>query len=228
MLGALSGCRSGRQEDQSECHFGWADEDACCVRDRRFPLHSEVERIQYAIAAKSDARRSWKSRRVFPFRHVERGDGRNPSRRCRLPHCGNQEPRRAGYHTRQGQLAAMAPLIVYYVRHGETDWNVAGRLQGRRDVSLNARGRAQATRCGDILHGLFTRQDRDPAGLDYVSSPLKRARETMELLRESLGLLPDGYRLDKRLTEISFGEWEGFTIAQLRMCDPQRVAVREH
>src|SRR5262249_4126175 len=117
---------------------------------------------------------------------------------------------------------------VYYIRHGETDWNVAGRLQGRRDVSLNARGRAQAIHCGDVLRDLFTRQDRDPAGLDYVSSPRKRARETMELLRESLGLLSDGYRLDKRPTEISFGEWEGFTIAQLRMCDPQRVAVREH
>ena len=38
----------------------------------------------------------------------------------------------------------MAPPIVYYVRHGETDWNVAGRLQGRRNIPLNARGRAQA------------------------------------------------------------------------------------
>jgi broad specificity phosphatase PhoE len=41
--------------------------------------------------------------------------------------------------------------LLYYVRHGETDWNLGGRLQGRRDTSLNARGQAQAVRCGEIL-----------------------------------------------------------------------------
>ena len=77
---------------------------------------------------------------------------------------------------------------IYYIRHGETDWNVAGRLQGRRDVPLNARGRAQAAHCGEILRDLFARDGRDPAGLDYVSSPLGRACETMELARAALGL----------------------------------------
>ena len=50
----------------------------------------------------------------------------------------------------------MAPLTVYYVRHGETDWNVAGRLQGRRNVSLNAQGRAawcSAAQCSHVLCG---------------------------------------------------------------------------
>ena len=55
VLGALSGRRPWRQENQGECHIGWPDEDACRVWDRRFPLHSEVERIQYAIAAESHA-----------------------------------------------------------------------------------------------------------------------------------------------------------------------------
>jgi len=40
-----------------------------------------------------------------------------------------------------GQSAKSRP-IVFYIRHGETDWNVTGRLQGRHDVPLNARGRA--------------------------------------------------------------------------------------
>jgi broad specificity phosphatase PhoE len=118
--------------------------------------------------------------------------------------------------------------VLYYIRHGETDWNVEGRLQGRHDVPLNARGRAQAAHCGDILRDLFARDNRDPASLDYVSSPLKRARETMELARPALGLAAQGYRIEPRLTEISFGQWEGFTIAQLRMRDPARVAAREH
>jgi broad specificity phosphatase PhoE len=121
----------------------------------------------------------------------------------------------------------MAPPVVYYIRHGETDWNVEGRLQGHQDIPLNARGRAQAERCGVILRDLFARDGRDAAALDYVSSPLRRARQTMELARGSLGLAPDGYLVEPRLIEISFGQWEGFTIAQLRERDPQRLARRE-
>jgi probable phosphoglycerate mutase len=121
----------------------------------------------------------------------------------------------------------MPQPLIYYLRHGETDWNVEGRLQGGRDIALNARGRAQGSRCGEILRGLFARAGRDPASYDYVSSPLLRARETMELARAGLGLAADGYRVDDALTEISFGEWEGFTIAQLRTRDPQRIAQRE-
>jgi len=117
---------------------------------------------------------------------------------------------------------------VYYLRHGETDWNVEGRLQGRYDVPLNARGRAQAVHCGDILRDLFARDRLEAAALDFVCSPLGRARETMELARAALGLSPQGYRIDERLTEISFGEWEGYTLAELRNRDPQRVATREH
>jgi probable phosphoglycerate mutase len=120
----------------------------------------------------------------------------------------------------------MAPLI-YYIRHGETDWNVEGRLQGSRDIALNARGRAQGTRCGEILRELFARAGRDPTAYDYVASPLLRARETMELARAELGFAAGGYRTDAALTEITFGEWEGFTIGQLRTRDPQRIAQRE-
>ena len=116
---------------------------------------------------------------------------------------------------------------VYYIRHGETDWNVAGRLQGRHDVPLNARGRVQAIHCGEILRDLFA-QCRDPAGLDYVSSPLGRACQTMELARAALGRAADGYRREPRLLEIAFGELEGFTIAQLHARDPKRIAAREH
>jgi broad specificity phosphatase PhoE len=122
----------------------------------------------------------------------------------------------------------MAAPAIYYIRHGETDWNVAGRLQGRRDVPLNARGRAQAAHCGEVLRDLFAKQNVDAAALDYVSSPLGRAQQTMQLIRPALRLPADGYRIEPRLTEISFGDWEGFTIAQLRECDPQRIAAREH
>jgi probable phosphoglycerate mutase len=117
---------------------------------------------------------------------------------------------------------------LYYIRHGETDWNVEGRLQGRHDVPLNARGRDQAAHCGAVLRDLFVREGRTASDLDYVSSPLGRATQTIEGVRAALELDPSGYRVDVRLAEIAFGDWEGFTIAELRSRDPQRLAMREH
>ncbi|MEJ2376288.1 MAG: histidine phosphatase family protein [Pseudolabrys sp.] len=122
----------------------------------------------------------------------------------------------------------MPPPTLYYIRHGETDWNVVGRLQGQQDIPLNARGRAQSAHCGEILRDLFAQTGRDPAAPDYVSSPLGRARETMELARAAMGLPPQDYRLDPRVTEICFGDWEGYTIPELRARDPQGIAAREH
>lgn len=117
--------------------------------------------------------------------------------------------------------------VIYYVRHGETDWNVEGRLQGHRDVALNARGRGHAVRCGDLLRDLLERDARAAADCDYVSSPLRRARGTMELLRETLGLAPRDYRVDDRLVEISFGEWEGLTLGEIEARAPDALARRE-
>jgi broad specificity phosphatase PhoE len=122
----------------------------------------------------------------------------------------------------------MPPPTVYYIRHGQTEWNVTGRLQGRRDIPLNLRGRAQAAHCGVVLRELFVRDGRDPNALNYVSSPLGRARETMALARPEMGLAADGYAIEDRLAEIAFGEWEGFTIPQLRERDPVGIAQREH
>jgi broad specificity phosphatase PhoE len=121
----------------------------------------------------------------------------------------------------------MQPTL-YYIRHGETDWNVAGRLQGRRDIPLNATGREQASHCGEVLRGLFARDGIDAHALDYISSPLGRARATMDLVRAKLGLEPGSVRIEPELAEISFGAWEGFTIAELRQRDPQQMAAREH
>jgi len=124
-------------------------------------------------------------------------------------------------------MASSGPT-VFYIRHGETDWNVAGRLQGRRDIALNARGREQARHCGAVLRDLLARDGRDPSDLDYLCSPLGRARETMELARGVMGLAPESYTIDDGLSEISFGDWEGFTIAQLHERDPAGIAQREH
>ena len=117
--------------------------------------------------------------------------------------------------------------VIYFIRHGETDWNAAHRLQGSRDRPLSAVGREQASRCGDLLRDLLARDGRAAAELDYVSSPLLRARASMELVRIGLGLDPSGYRTDERLTEIAFGEWEGLTFADLKSRAADLLARRE-
>jgi broad specificity phosphatase PhoE len=117
--------------------------------------------------------------------------------------------------------------VIYYVRHGLTDWNVQHRLQGRHDVPLNTVGRTQAVHCGEILRALFVRDGRKPQDLDYVSSPLVRARKTMEIMRATLALDSAGYGVDARLAEISFGEWEGLTYDDVLSRDKDIVAKRE-
>lgn len=121
----------------------------------------------------------------------------------------------------------MPAPVIYYVRHGLTDWNLQQRLQGRHDVPLNADGCKQAVRCGGILQDLFDRDGRAADSFAYVSSPLVRARKTMEIMRATLGLEPAGYVVDGRLAEIAFGEWEGLTYADVVARDGDVVARRE-
>ena len=116
---------------------------------------------------------------------------------------------------------------LYYVRHGLTDWNMQGRLQGRQDIPLNAIGQTQSKRCGEILRDLFARDGRSAADYGYASSPLVRARATMDILRTTLALAPAGYVLDERLSEIAFGEWEGLTFADLKSRAAGLLARRE-
>jgi broad specificity phosphatase PhoE len=123
--------------------------------------------------------------------------------------------------------AERAMPILYYVRHGETDFNRKGRLQGRRDTVLNAHGRAQAAECGALLRDLFRRDRRAPQDFKYIASPLKRARETMQILRATLDLQPDDYEVDARLMEIAYGEWEGLTLPEIEARDPSILARRE-
>src|SRR5262249_56210928 len=63
--------------------------------------------------------------------------------------------------------------------------------------------------------------------IDYVASPLKRARETMELMRRQLGLPAYGYRTDERLREIHYGHWAGELWHALPTTDPAGFAARE-
>src|SRR5580704_16544577 len=116
---------------------------------------------------------------------------------------------------------------IYYIRHGETEWNADGRLQGQQDIPLNDLGRVQAAGAGGILAGLFARDGRSETSLAYIASPLGRARSTMELVRGALKLPPTDYAIDDRLREIGYGDWEGSTLAQMQASDPAVFAARQ-
>jgi broad specificity phosphatase PhoE len=120
----------------------------------------------------------------------------------------------------------MPTPILYYIRHGETDWNALGKLQGIQDVPINARGQAQAAQAGCILAELFSRDGRDKALMPFVASPLGRARKTMELVRETLQLPGEAYAIEDRLREIGYGAWEGSTLPEAEALDPALYARR--
>lgn len=115
-------------------------------------------------------------------------------------------------------------MLIYVIRHGETDWNAEGRLQGQQDIPLNETGRRQATGNGLHLARLIGAHVND---FDFVSSPLGRTRETMERLRAAMGLEPNAYRIDDRLREVSFGDWEGLTLPELAASAADRVEERQ-
>ena len=112
---------------------------------------------------------------------------------------------------------------ILFVRHGETDWNVEGRLQGQTDIPLNQLGRYQSE---DVARRLKKLLD-DPENSRWIVSPLGRTRETAEIARRALGLDPTIYKTDDRLKEITFGVWEGNTWAELRRKDPSIGITRE-
>ena len=121
----------------------------------------------------------------------------------------------------------MPQPTIYYIRHGQTEWNAAGRFQGAQDIPLNDLGREQAAHAGGILKDLLAQHARGADGLEFVSSPLGRARSTMEFVRTQLGLLPDDYTLDDRLREIGYGHWEGSTLAEQEASHPEIFAARQ-
>jgi broad specificity phosphatase PhoE len=93
------------------------------------------------------------------------------------------------------------PRVLYITRHGETDWNVAGRWQGHTDVPLNDNGRTQALAIAAALRGQsFT---------GVVASDLSRAHETARIVAGELGLTI-AYT-DPDLRERHFGPFEGLT-----------------
>jgi broad specificity phosphatase PhoE len=113
--------------------------------------------------------------------------------------------------------------LIYFLRHGQTGWNAERRIQGHLDAPLNDLGRSQAARNGRALAEIVG----DASAFDYVSSPLVRASETMEIVRRELGLDSKGYRTDLRLREYNLGDWQGSLYADIERDFPERIAEQQ-
>jgi broad specificity phosphatase PhoE len=92
-------------------------------------------------------------------------------------------------------------MKIYLIRHGQTDWNLQGRFQGREDIPLNQNGIEQAISCGMALKG-----DKFEA---VITSPLIRARKTAEIIAEQLGLTK--IITDEGIIERDFKKVSGMT-----------------
>ena len=106
----------------------------------------------------------------------------------------------------------MTDLILW--RHGQTDYNLQGRIQGQVDIPLNDTGRQQAQRAADDIAALGPTR--------IVSSPLVRARDTAEVLASLTGL---SVEIDPGLVEKSFGTWEGLKAADIKKQWPDHYAT---
>lgn len=102
------------------------------------------------------------------------------------------------------------PVEVFLLRHGETEWNAAGRFQGRLDTPLTRRGRDQAASVGRSLAAGLAGQPMPPLHV----SPLGRARETAAIVAGQLSGLHPG-RVEPLLQEVTTGAWDGLTHADI-------------
>ena len=112
---------------------------------------------------------------------------------------------------------------VFFVRHGQTDWNKEKRFQGHSDIPLNDVGRGQAMRNGQALR----KELGDDPSIRFVASPLVRATETLEIIRTAMKLPPKRYAIDDRLIEIDLGDWNGKTPSEINTENPGIFEERE-
>lgn len=100
-------------------------------------------------------------------------------------------------------------MNIYLIRHGETEWNRIGKVQGREDIPLNDTGRSQAKECAKALQGSGIRT--------IITSPLSRAVETAKIIADDDDRIE--IILDEDLIERDFGELSGMTYDRKKYFD---------
>ena len=103
--------------------------------------------------------------------------------------------------------------MIYLVRHGQTEFNASGRIQGAKDSALTPLGVEQGRRLGRLLGSLA------PPDARIIASPLGRTQHTARLIREEARLAAE-IASDARLAEISLGDWDGMLKDDIREIAP--------
>jgi len=111
--------------------------------------------------------------------------------------------------------------LIYLVRHGQTEFNHAQRLQGQCDSDLTELGQEQAQRMGSHLKPLIDDHER----WVIIASPLGRTVRTAEIIRKTIGLNCE-ITIDPRIQELHCGAWEGFHHHEIEAASPGTMAQR--
>ncbi|TVQ29903.1 MAG: histidine phosphatase family protein [Geminicoccaceae bacterium] len=114
-------------------------------------------------------------------------------------------------------------IELLYIRHGETVWNRQRRMQGHKDSPLTLTGWQQAQRVALLLDRRF---GGELAHFRWQASPLGRAWQTAVVIAETLGLDPARIDHDLRLREMTWGDWDGLTAAEIEARDPELWQAR--
>jgi broad specificity phosphatase PhoE len=102
-------------------------------------------------------------------------------------------------------------LYLYFVRHGQTEWNAENRIQGRQDSNLTEQGMEHANQLGESL--------KEVEWTAIYSSQSMRALKTAEIVKRERPLL---IRQDERLMEMHLGDWEGMTMEEIKEMNPEQ------
>lgn len=108
---------------------------------------------------------------------------------------------------------------IYLLRHGETELNVKGRYQGELDSPLTSNGIEQVETNAKMLKMLID----NPREWEFISSPLGRAQQSIDIICEILGFDKSKVIMDNRLKEVSVGKWAGLTIKEIEKSWPELI-----
>lgn len=108
---------------------------------------------------------------------------------------------------------------IYLLRHGETELNVKGRYQGELDSPLTFNGIEQVETNAKMLKMLID----NPREWEFISSPLGRAQQSIDIICEILGFDKSKVIMDNRLKEVSVGKWAGLTIKEIEKSWPELI-----
>lgn len=116
---------------------------------------------------------------------------------------------------------------ILLIRHGETQWNIEGRLQGGQDAPLTLNGFRQICAVAENTRDIWKNLSASGT-INYITSPLGRARQTASILADCWGIRYADFRCDEAIAERNYGEWEGMTLSEVSRARPAEFDAHQH